>query len=104
MLYNSAVAGESERGEHLSTAIAELCVELGGSITGEHGVGADKACSMSKMFSEDDLAVMKRLRSAFDPTGISNPGKLFPTPRLCGERPGPYKAHPLEADGLIERM
>ena len=104
VLYNSAVEGESERGEHLSTAIAELCVELGGSITGEHGVGADKACSMAKMFSEDDLDVMKRLRSAFDPTGISNPGKLFPTPRLCGERPGRYQAHPLEADGLIERM
>ena len=104
VLYNSAVEGESERGEHLSSAIAELCVELGGSITGEHGVGADKACSMSKMFSEDDMAVMKRLRTAFDPTGISNPGKLFPTPRLCGERPGKYVAHPLEADGLIERM
>lgn len=104
VLYNSAVEGESERGEQLSSAIAELCVELGGSITGEHGVGADKACSMSKMFSEDDLATMKRLRTAFDPTGISNPGKVFPTPRLCGERPGRYVAHPLEADGTIERM
>ncbi len=104
VLYNAAVPGESERGEHLSTAIAELCVEMGGSITGEHGVGTDKACSMPKMFSEDDLAVMKRLRSAFDPAGISNPGKVFPTPRLCGERPGPYRVHPLEATGLIERM
>ena len=78
VLYNAAVPGESERGEHLSTAIAELCVEMGGSITGEHGVGTDKACSMPKMFSEDDLAVMKRLRAAFDPDGISNPGKIFP--------------------------
>ncbi len=104
VLYNGTVAGESERGEHLSTAIAELCVEMGGSITGEHGVGTDKACSMPKMFSEDDLAVMKRLRAAFDPTGICNPGKIFPTPRLCGERPGPYRVHPLEAAGLIERL
>ncbi len=104
VLYNAAVPGESERGEHLSTAIAELCVEMGGSITGEHGVGTDKACSMPKMFSEADLDVMKRLRSAFDPAGISNPGKIFPTPRLCGERPGPYRVHPLEAAGLIDRM
>ncbi len=104
VLYNSAVEGESERGEHLSTAIAELCVELGGSITGEHGVGSDKACSMPTMFSEDDLAVMVRLRTAFDPLGISNPGKVFPTPRLCGERPGKYAPHPLEAAGVIERL
>ncbi|MBA3523994.1 MAG: FAD-binding protein [Geodermatophilaceae bacterium] len=104
VLYNAAVPGESERGEHLSSAIVELCVEMGGSITGEHGVGTDKACSMPKMFSEDDLAVMKRLRAAFDPDGICNPGKIFPTPRLCGERPGPYRVHPLEAAGLIERM
>jgi len=104
VLYNAAVDGESERGEKLSMAIAELCVAMGGSITGEHGVGTDKACSMPKMFAEDDLAVMKRLRSAFDPAGICNPGKVFPTPRLCGERPGPYRVHPLEAAGLIERM
>ena len=104
VLYNSAVPGESERGEHLSRAIAELCVEMGGSITGEHGVGTDKACSMPTMFSEDDLATMIRLRTAFDPTGICNPGKIFPTPRLCGEKPGPYRVHPLEAAGLIERM
>ena len=104
VLYNGSIAGESERGEQLSTAIAELCVEMGGSITGEHGVGSDKACSMPKMFSEDDLAVMKLLRAAFDPAGISNPGKVFPTPRLCGERPGPYRQHPLEAAGLIERL
>ncbi len=76
---------------------------MGGSITGEHGVGTDKACSMPKMFSEDDIAAMQRVRAAFDPAGLCNPGKIFPTPRLCGERPGPYKAHPLEAAGLIER-
>ena len=104
VLYNAAVPGESQRGELLSTAIAELCVEMGGSITGEHGVGVDKACSMPKMFSEDDLAVMKRLRGAFDPLGVCNPGKIFPTPRLCGERPGPYRVHPLEVAGLIERL
>jgi glycolate oxidase len=104
VLYNGGVPGESERGEQLSTAIAELCVEMGGSITGEHGVGSDKACSMPKMFAEDDLRVMKLVRDAFDPAGIANPGKIFPTPRLCGERPGKYRQHPLEAAGVIERL
>ena len=104
VLYNGAVPGEAERAEHLATAIVELCVEQGGSITGEHGVGSDKACSMLTMFSDEDLAVMARVRAAFDPDGICNPGKVLPTPRLCGERPGPYRPHPLETAGLIERM
>jgi len=100
----SAAAGETERAEELSGAIAELCVELGGSLSGEHGIGTDKACSMPKMFGEEDLAVMHRVREAFDPTGICNPGKVLPTPRLCGERPGKYRAHPLEEAGVIERL
>jgi glycolate oxidase len=104
VLYNSAVPGEAERAEHLATAIVELCVEQGGSITGEHGVGSDKACSMLKMFSPEDLTVMARVRAAFDPDGLCNPGKVLPTPRLCGERPGPYRPHPLETAGLIERL
>ena len=104
VLYNSAVPGEAERAEHLATAIVELCVDQGGSITGEHGVGSDKACSMLKMFGPDDLTVMARIRAAFDPDGICNPGKVLPTPRLCGERPGPYHPHRLESTGVIERM
>jgi glycolate oxidase len=104
VLYDSAVPGQAERAEQLATAIVELCVEQGGSITGEHGVGSDKACSMLKMFSEADLTVMAQVRAAFDPGGICNPGKVLPTPRLCGERPGPWKPHPLEAAGVIERF
>ena len=100
----SAAAGETEEAEHLSGAIAELCVEMGGSLSGEHGIGTDKACSMPKMFTEDDLAVMHRVRAAFDPVGICNPGKVLPTPRLCGERPGKYQPHPLEESGAIERL
>ncbi len=96
-------AGEQERAEQLATEIAELCVALGGALTGEHGVGTDKACSMPVMFSEDDLATMRLLRDAFDPAGLSNPGKIFPTPRLCGERPGPYRPHPRELTGEIAR-
>ncbi|MEH1123778.1 FAD-linked oxidase C-terminal domain-containing protein [Micromonospora sp. CPCC 206061] len=103
VLYSEA-AGEHERAEALSSAIAELCVELGGSLSGEHGIGTDKACSMPRMFSADDLETMQRLRAAFDPAGLCNPGKIFPTPRLCGERPGPYRPHPLEATGVIERL
>src|SRR4051812_21676063 len=100
----SAAAGETERAEELSGHIAELCVELGGSLSGEHGIGTDKACSMPKMFGEEDLATMARVRSAFDPGGICNPGKVLPTPRLCGERPGKYRPHALEEAGVIERL
>jgi glycolate oxidase len=104
VLYDGAVPGQAEEAEHLATAIVELCVEQGGSITGEHGVGSDKACSMLKMFSEDDLTVMARVRAAFDPDNICNPGKVLPTPRLCGEKPGPWRPHPLEESGIIERF
>jgi glycolate oxidase len=104
VLYDGRVDGEAERAERLAARILELCVEAGGSITGEHGVGADKACAMPLMFGEDDLAVMARLRGAFDPNGLANPGKIFPTPRLCGEVPGPYRAHPLEKAGLAQRL
>jgi glycolate oxidase len=104
VLYDGRNPGEAEEAEKLAIRIVELCVENGGSITGEHGVGTDKACSMPKMFGEDDLAVMLRARAAFDPAGLCNPGKVFPTPRLCGERPGPYRPHPLEEAGLAERL
>ena len=103
VLYDGRVEGEAERAEELARRILEACVDAGGSITGEHGVGADKACAMPMMFSEADLGVMQCVRGAFDPRGLSNPGKVFPTPRLCGEVPGPYRAHPLEKAGLAER-
>jgi glycolate oxidase len=104
VLYDEAVPGEAERAERLATAILDACIEAGGSLTGEHGVGVDKACSMPKLFGADDLAVMQRLRDAFDPDALANPGKVLPTPRLCGEVPGPYRAHPLERAGLAERL
>jgi len=104
VLYDSKQEGQAARAEELAQAILVACIDAGGSITGEHGVGSDKACSMPLMFGEQDLAVMKRLRAAFDPKGLANPGKIFPTPRLCGEVPGPYRAHPLEKAGLAERF
>jgi glycolate oxidase len=102
VLYDAA-AGEAARAEELSKAVLALCVQAGGSITGEHGVGVDKACAMPLVFSEEDLAVMARVRDAFDPAGLCNPGKVLPTPRLCGDRPGPYRPHSLEAAGVIDR-
>src|SRR4051794_27151015 len=104
VLYDSAVTGQAELAERVAREILEICIDAGGSLTGEHGIGADKACSMPLMFSEADLAVMQRVRRAFDPGGIANPGKVFPTPRLCGEVPGPYRAHPLELAGLADRL
>jgi glycolate oxidase len=95
--------GETERAEEVSNRIIELCLEHGGSITGEHGVGHDKVAHMGKMFSPVDLDVMQLVRCAFDPSGIANPGKIFPTPRLCGERPGRRTgAHPLSEAGLAD--
>jgi glycolate oxidase len=95
--------GETERAEQVSDRIIELCLEHGGSITGEHGVGHDKVVHMGKMFSAVDLDVMQLVRCAFDPSGISNPGKVFPTPRLCGERPGRRTGpHPLQEAGLAD--
>ena len=59
---------------------------------------------MARMFGADDLDTMQLVRCAFDPSGSCNPGKVFPTPRLCGEVPGPYRAHPVEQAGLAERF
>jgi glycolate oxidase len=95
---------QAARAEELSGKILLTCVELGGSITGEHGVGVDKKRYMPKMFAEHDLAAFQKLRCAFDPHGLANPGKVMPTPRLCGEVPGPYRRHPLERAGLAERF
>jgi glycolate oxidase len=103
VLFNDAVEGEGEAAEKVSGAILDLCIEHGGSITGEHGVGIDKAKYMPRMFNDDDLDTMQLVRCAFDPSNISNPGKVFPTPRLCGEVPGRHKGvHPLQEAGVAE--
>jgi glycolate oxidase len=100
VLYNDAVPGEAERAEVVSGAILDTCIEYGGSITGEHGVGVDKSRYMPKMFSAADLDTMQLVRCAFDPASLCNPGKVFPTPRLCGEVPGHRRGpHPAAASG-----
>ena len=103
VLFDDSVEGAGDAAEKVSGAILDLCIDHGGSITGEHGVGIDKAAYMPKMYNEDDLDTMQLVRCAFDPSGIANPGKIFPTPRLCGEVPGRHKgAHPLQEAGLAE--
>ncbi len=103
VLFDDGVEGAAEAAEKVSGAILDLCISHGGSITGEHGVGVDKAAYMPKMFTDDDLDTMQMVRCAFDPQGVANPGKIFPTPRLCGEVPGRRKGvHPAQAAGLAE--
>jgi glycolate oxidase len=102
--YDAERPGEPERAEELAGLILRACLDLGGSITGEHGVGVDKKMQMPAMFSEQDLESFQRLRCAFDPNGLANPGKVMPTPRLCGEVPGPYREHPLERAGVAARL
>jgi glycolate oxidase len=102
--YDEKIPGQAEHAEAVAAEILSYCIDAGGSLTGEHGIGADKACYMPRMFTADDLSLMTRVRAAFDPRGICNPGKVFPTPRLCGEVPGPYRAHPVEEAQLGERF
>jgi glycolate oxidase len=102
VLYDQAVPGQEEKALELSYAILRLCVDHGGSISGEHGVGKEKQEALGYMFSEPDLATMQLVRCAFDPDNIANPDKVFPRPRLCAEKPGPYTPHPLETAGIAE--
>jgi glycolate oxidase len=102
VLYDADVEGQEQRAEELSAEILFVCLEHGGSITGEHGVGFDKKQHMARQFSAIDLDTMQLVRCAFDPDGRCNPGKVFPTPRLCGEAPGPRRVHPVERAGLAE--
>jgi glycolate oxidase len=102
VLYDRSIPGQEEIALDLSYRILHLCVDHGGSITGEHGVGREKQQAMGYMFSEPDLDTMQLVRHAFDPHNIANPDKLFPRPRLCAEKPGPYTPHPLESAGIAE--
>ncbi len=104
VLYNQQIEGAEHRAEELAGEILRICVEHGGSITGEHGVGIDKKAYMQFMFTDADMATHQLIRCAIDPQNLCNPNKVYPTPRLCGEVPGHYHPHPLEAAGIIERF
>lgn len=101
ILYDGRISGSLERAEQLAGEILNLCIQLGGSITGEHGVGMEKRAYMPRLFSETDLDTMWRIRQAIDPLQLSNPGKMFPG----GEAPALHMrgAHPLEKAGVISR-
>jgi glycolate oxidase len=101
ILFDGRETGALDRAEALASRILKMCVDMGGSLTGEHGLGMEKRDHLPDMFSADEIDCMMRLRAAFDPLGIANPGKMFPgseAPAL--QQPG---LHPLEQAGIISR-
>ena len=85
ILYDANQPGELERAEQFGADILRLCVEVGGVLTGEHGVGVEKRDLMPAMFSQTDLDQQQRLKCAFDDKSLLNPGKVFPTLHRCAE-------------------
>jgi len=85
ILFDANAPGEMERAETLGAKILELCVDVGGSITGEHGVGREKINQMCVQFSREELTLFHSLKAAFDPDGLLNPGKNIPTLHRCAE-------------------
>ena len=85
ILYDANVPGELETAEKLGGEILELCVEVGGTITGEHGVGVEKLNQMCVQFSEAELNTFHAIKAAFDEDGLLNPGKAIPTLHRCAE-------------------
>src|SRR5467141_336157 len=105
ILYDPRKPGEEARVVEAGAEIMKLCAEVGGSISGEHGIGLEKADFMPFIFSAADLALMQRLKNAFNPTGLCNPGKVFPTKKSCVEvGPVAYRPHPIEEKGLAQRF
>lgn len=94
ILFDDRNPDEVERAVKASEEILSACIELGGSVTGEHGVGIEKVAFMSRMFSQDDLDAMTNLRAVFNPDDRCNPGKLFPTAGGCVEITRPRPAAP----------
>jgi glycolate oxidase len=85
ILYDANKEGELHRAEEFGNDILRLCVEVGGVLTGEHGVGVEKRDLMPEMFSEDDLRHQQRVKCAFDDKHLLNPGKVFPQLHRCAE-------------------
>jgi glycolate oxidase len=102
--FDERVPGELERAVAAGSEILRLCIAVGGTVTGEHGVGQEKMNFMPLMFSEADLAAMLKVRNAFNPENRCNPGKIFPTAKTCGEVGIAYRPHPIEQQGLAVRL
>jgi glycolate oxidase len=101
ILFDGREPGALERAEALAARILRMCVEMGGSITGEHGVGVEKRDFLPEMFNREEIDCLQRLRGAFDPLGIANPGKMFPEAEAPTLRQ--RGLHPLEKAGLLSR-
>jgi glycolate oxidase len=104
ILYDPRVPGEEARVVEAGGEILKVCAAVGGSISGEHGIGLEKMDYMPLIFSEADLGFMRELREAFNPRGLCNPGKIFPSRKACGEAGIAYRPHPLEEKGLAQRF
>jgi glycolate oxidase len=102
ILYDGRDAGALERAEALAAEILEMCIRLGGSITGEHGVGLEKRDFLARMFGPDDIACMRRIKAAVDPDDIANRGKMFPGSGVSAH--AAHGLHPLERQGVISRV
>jgi len=85
ILFDSRVPGETERAVQAGSAILKVCVDVGGSITGEHGVGLEKRNEMRYLLTEEELEVQTAVREVFNPQDLCNPGKMFPNPARCAE-------------------
>src|SRR5882762_3754793 len=104
ILYDPRKPGEEARVVAAGAEILKVCAEVGGSISGEHGIGLEKADYMPFIFSEADLACMNQVKDAFNPTGLCNPGKIFPSNKACVEVGPAYRPHPIEEKGLAQRF
>jgi len=105
ILYDPRVPGEEARVVAAGAEIMRVCAEVGGSISGEHGIGLEKADFMPFIFSAADLEFMRRLKDAFNPGGLCNPGKIFPTKKSCVEvGPVAHRPHAIEEKGLAQRF
>jgi glycolate oxidase len=105
ILYDPRKPGEEARVVAAGAEIMKVCAGVGGSISGEHGIGLEKADFMPFIFSAADLALMQRLKDAFNPRGLCNPGKIFPTRKSCVETgPVAYRPHAIETQGLAQRF
>jgi glycolate oxidase len=102
VLFDNRVPGQLQKAEELAGEILKMCVDLGGSITGEHGIGVEKLPYMTYQFDESDMSVMYAIRNSIDPEGLSNRGKMLPSQNP--ERPSPHDPHPLEREGVIQRF
>jgi len=111
ILYDGRIEGEERKAEEMGAEIMRHCISVGGSITGEHGVGFEKRDFMPLMYTPEDLAAMQKVKQIWNPEGLLNPGKIFPTSKSCVEvgsaakpRSVAYEPHRIEREGKAQRF